>query len=213
MLFDPAILQQCAPKVAAITMSAIVKTESNGFPWAIGLNKGFKLRFQPKTVQQAQAWVNYLEKNNYNFDVGLAQVNVNNIHRYGYKASDALDPCINLKMASDILSKNYTSALSKSGSSTDALQKAISAYNTGNYSAGFRNGYVNKVYANAGKPLIIAQNDSVPPISPTVNSNVHRQSRSSATSKHYDNGQIAKNPNTSKTLLYVRPKNAAAAFY
>ena len=76
--------------------------------------------------------------------MGLAQVNIKNIHKYGYRAEDALDPCINLKLASSILTKNYTQALINSSTSSEALQKAISAYNTGNYSAGLKNGYVKR---------------------------------------------------------------------
>lgn len=208
MFFDPTILQQCAPKVSQVTMKAIIKTESNGFPWAIGINKGYKLRYQPKSKAQAVSWVRYLEKNNYNFDVGLGQINIKNIHQYGYKAEDALDPCTNLKMASDILVKNYNAALTKSSTTSSALQKAISAYNTGNYSSGFSNGYVGKVFANAKAPLLVAENDNIPPLEATT--------RKSSKSKNSRISQAQKNnqdPQTSKTLLYMRGANAAAAFY
>ena len=134
----------CANHVAVSTMQAIVKAESYNNQLAINLNHGH-LRYQSRTKEQAIKWVTYLEKHGYNFDVGLAQVNIKNIHKYGYKAVDALDPCINLKIASNILYQNYQRARHNS-SKADALAKAISAYNTGNYSDGFYNGYVSKVY-------------------------------------------------------------------
>ncbi len=148
MFVDINLLQQCAPNVATITMAAIINTESRGKPWGIGLNRGKRLKYQPNSYEQAVAWVNYLEANRYDFDIGLAQVNIRNAHKYGYKAYQLLDQCTNVKVASDILQKNYSQALNRSINQQDALMKAISAYNTGNYQSGFRNGYVNRVVSN-----------------------------------------------------------------
>jgi hypothetical protein len=72
------LILQCATPVAQVKMPAIIKTESQNNPLAIGLNKGYKLKFQPKDPEQAKNWVEYLEKNDYNFDVGLAQINIKN---------------------------------------------------------------------------------------------------------------------------------------
>lgn len=60
-----------------------------------------------------------------------------------------MDPCLNLNIAANILQKNYNVAKQKSGSTKEALYKAISAYNTGNFQTGFSNGYVKKVVYNA----------------------------------------------------------------
>lgn len=157
-------LEQCSNKNAHPTvMLAIIKTESGGNPNAININKdsnGRKARIaaQPKNREQAIQWVNYLEKNGYNFDVGLAQVNSINIRKYGYRAQDALDVCTNLRMASDILKKNYSSALYKNGDQQYAIRMAISAYNTGNYRSGFSNGYVSKVINNTKSVQSLAIN-------------------------------------------------------
>lgn len=145
----PQYVQQCAPHVAPSTMLAIIKTESRGNPLAIGLNRGYKLIYQPKSYTQAKAWVTYLEQHHYNFDVGLGQVNIKNIHQFGYSGVDALNPCLNLQMSSYILHKDYHKALYSSHTTHGALLKAISAYNTGNDSSGFYNGYVNRVIYNA----------------------------------------------------------------
>ena len=145
----PELINRCAPEVAPVTMQAIVKTESQGNHLAIGLNQGKKLRYGAKNLAQAIAWVDYLERYNYNFDIGLAQVNIKNVHKYGYLARDMLNPCLNLQLATRILLKNYTSALNVSPTRQEALFKAISAYNSGNFQTGFRNGYVYKVVSNA----------------------------------------------------------------
>lgn len=202
MLDLSSLILQCAINVAPSTMMAIIKTESQGNPLALGINKGYRLQSRPKNPEQAAQWATYLEKNNYNFDVGLAQINIKNIHRYGYKASDALDPCTNLKMASDILAKNYHGALSSSSSSHEALQKAISAYNTGNYQSGFRNGYVQKVYANANsKPINTSGNiPTIIPINTTKKVIANK------------NTTLASNQRRS-TMVYARQINSAANFY
>lgn len=142
-------IHTCAPEIATSTMVAIIKTESKTNPLAININHGYKLKYQPRNINEAKRWVNYLEKNQYNFDVGIAQVNIANIKKFGYKATDALNVCINLKIASKILQNNYMKALSVSKTKPEALKKAISAYNTGNFYSGMYNGYVNAVYKNA----------------------------------------------------------------
>lgn len=146
----PTYVRSCSPNVAPSTMIAIIKTESNFNPLAININnKGQRLSYQAKDLNQATQWVNYLENHNYNFDVGLGQINIKNIKRYGYKARDLLDPCANLKMAAHILASNYNGAKQRSNTTSEALYKAISAYNTGNFRSGFSNGYVKKVIYNA----------------------------------------------------------------
>ena len=141
-------IHQCATKVAPSTMAAIVRTESKSNPLAIGLNRHKKLGYQPSNLKQATSWVEYLDKHGYDFDVGLGQVNIRNIRKYGYKPTDMLDPCKNLQVASLILLNNYKAALATSNNQNDALYKAISAYNTGNYQNGFTNGYVQRVVKN-----------------------------------------------------------------
>ena len=150
MIVDiPTTVAQCAPQVHVSTMQAIIRTESKNNPLALGINKGKRLRYQAKNHTQAVAWANYLEKNNYNFDIGLAQINIKNVRKMGYKAHELLDPCTNIRVAGKILQDNYKVALKQSASRDEALKKAISAYNTGNHYAGFKNGYVQKVMNNA----------------------------------------------------------------
>lgn len=143
-------INRCAPLVTPSTMLALVKTESNGNHLAIGLNGTYKLKYQANNLTEASLWVNYLESHGYNFDVGLGQINIKNIKKYGYKPVDMLDPCKNLTVASDILYRNYHIALHKAENKSQALLHAISAYNSGNYNTGFSNGYVLRVLGNAG---------------------------------------------------------------
>jgi type IV secretion system protein VirB1 len=198
------LIDQCIMPRHKVVMTAIVTVESGGKPLAIGLNKGYRLKTQPKDENQAKNWVQYLEQNNYNFDVGLGQVNIKNIHHYGYKASDMLDPCLNLKISSEILEKSYQTALATSVSSK-AIQQAISAYNTGNFNSGFNNGYVGKVNASLGSKLAMNDSDIPPIISTKKSTTIHPQNKISAS----DDSNTS-NPYSSKTVMYVAPKKASA---
>ena len=133
-------------------MLAIVKTESRGNYLAIGLNRGKRLRYGARNLAEARSWVEYLEQHSYDFEIGLAQVNIRNVHKYGFSANDMLDPCKNLKLAADILQHSYLNAKSVSANNREALYKALSAYNSGNYRTGFTNGYVQRVVNNARLP-------------------------------------------------------------
>ena len=148
-------------------MSAIVKVESGGNPWAININKlGVRLLAQPKTKEEAIKWVDWFNDRGYNIDVGIAQVNIKNIKRMGYNPTDFLDPCLNLKVASQILLGNYKSSSKLTNNTNDAVKLAISAYNTGNFRSGFANGYVGKVVNkyNGVTNQQLASND-IPPLS------------------------------------------------
>ncbi|MEY3200730.1 MAG: hypothetical protein RIR70_280 [Pseudomonadota bacterium] len=144
-----ALAQQCAPWVAPQTMAAIVKTESGFRPLAIGVNGGAKLIRQPVSREEAVVTAKWLLANGYNIDLGLGQVNSTNLKKVGLTLEDAFDPCRNLAAAATILQQNYQTARNKLPEEQTALRAALSAYNTGSFSRGFSNGYVQKVVTNA----------------------------------------------------------------
>lgn len=145
-----AFAQQCAPMVAPQTMAAIVKTESGFRPLAIGINGGARLVRQPESVEEAVVTANWLIGNGYNIDLGLGQVNSSNLRKTGLAVEDAFDSCKNLSASAMILHGNYKDASRRIVGEQAALHAAISAYNTGNFSAGFSNGYVQRVVRNSG---------------------------------------------------------------
>lgn len=145
-----ALAQECAPWVAHETMAAIVKTESAFRPLAIGVNGGAKLTRQPENKAEAVVTAKWLIANGYNIDMGLGQVNSANLGKTGLTVEDAFDPCKNLAAAATILHWNYQAASRKVGGEQAALHAALSAYNTGSFTRGFSNGYVQKVVNNAG---------------------------------------------------------------
>lgn len=145
-----ALAQECAPWVAHETMAAIVKTESAFRPLAIGVNGGAKLVRQPENKAEAVATAKWLMEHGYNIDLGLGQVNSSNLAKTGLTVEDAFEPCKNLAAAASILHWNYQAASRQVPGEQAALHAALSAYNTGSFTKGFSNGYVQKVVNNAG---------------------------------------------------------------
>ena len=152
------LIEQCAPNVAPTTMAAIVKTESGGNPLAININGDRKLVRPARSRAEATGWATWLVAHGYSVDLGLTQVNARHLPRLHANVGQMFDPCDNLKAGARILSENYAGASQRYGSGQQALRAAISAYNTGNYRAGFDNGYVAKVDAAAGiRPPLTTQ--------------------------------------------------------
>ena len=145
------LAQECAPGVAHQTLAAIVKTESAFKPLAIGINGRAKLPRHPDTKEKAVATAKWLIANGYNIDLGLGQVNSANLRKTGLTIEDAFDPCRNLAASASILRWNYEAAKRQISNDQQALNAALSMYNTGSFTRGFNNGYVRRVQASAGQ--------------------------------------------------------------
>jgi type IV secretion system protein VirB1 len=144
------LTKECAPMVAPQTMAAVVKTESQFQPWTIGINGNVKLTRQPNSKAEAIATAQSLIAQGYNIDMGLGQINSANLDRIGLSIESIFEPCTNLAASAAILQANYQSATKKVQGEQPALHAALSAYNTGTFTKGFKNGYVQKVVKNAG---------------------------------------------------------------
>jgi type IV secretion system protein VirB1 len=81
------------------------------------------------------------------------QINSRNLPALGYTIEQALEPCNNVRGGAAILTANYAQAVQQYGAGQRALLAAISAYNTGNFWSGFRNGYVGRVTGIPSIPL------------------------------------------------------------
>ena len=159
-----ALASECAPWVAPQTLEAIVKTESHFKPLAIGVNGGARLQRQPENREEAVVTAQWLLDNGYNIDLGLGQVNSANLSKTGLTIEDAFDPCKNLAAAGTIFGWNYQDA-SRLYPGDQALYAALSAYNTGSFSDGITNGYVQKVLNNMSTPAA-AKAQTAPAVEP-----------------------------------------------
>jgi len=79
------------------------------------------------------------------------QINVETALPLRVSAEQLLDPCINLYLGARILTAAYLEVAREMGEGFAALDAALSVYNTGSPTAGFRNGYVADVYVHAPK--------------------------------------------------------------
>ena len=141
-----ALLSRCAPTVAPATMRAIVKTESSGNPFAIGVVGG-RLSRQPRSLAEALATVRKLEARGLGYSAGLAQIYRKNFASLGLTPETAFSPCENLKAAARVLARCYEGA---TGTEAERLSAAFSCYYSGDPLRGRNLGYSARVAKNAG---------------------------------------------------------------
>ncbi len=152
-----AIALACAPQVHASTAHALVSVESAFNPWAIGVVGG-ALQRQPRHRTEAIATAEALKAAGRNFSVGLGQINVGNFERLGLSLATAFEPCTNLAAMQTVLTECFERAQRQSTRTSGdqpALRAALSCYYSGNFSTGFRHGYVGKVVAAARSSIRI----------------------------------------------------------
>jgi type IV secretion system protein VirB1 len=132
--------------VPAEVMQHIVNVESGENPYAIGVVGGQLVR-QPQNLDEAIATVRMLESKGYNFSVGLAQVNRANLGKYGLDTYEkAFQTCSNLSAGARILAECYASSGGDWG-------KSFSCYYSGNFTTGYRDGYVQKIYDSINRAV------------------------------------------------------------
>jgi type IV secretion system protein VirB1 len=159
----PMLIAQCAPDVHPVTMQAVVRTESGGNPYAIGVVGGHLAR-QPRTLDEALVTADALARAGRNYSVGLAQVNRNHLADYGLTGAAAFDACRNLQAGADILARCYAKATSRGQAGQVALRDGLSCYYSGNFQTGYRTGYVQRVVMNVAQVALPARLPVVPAI-------------------------------------------------
>ncbi len=143
--------------VPAEVMQHIVQVESGANPFAIGVVGGQLVR-QPVSLDEALATVRMLDAKSYDYSLGAAQVNRHNLGRYGLDTyAKAFDACANVAAGAQILAECY-------GRSGDDWGKAFSCYYSGNFVTGYRDGYVQKVYASMQASAFEGSSSAAAPI-------------------------------------------------
>lgn len=154
------LMARCIPEVHPKTMAAIVRVESTAQKYVISDDgpgnlpyserKSMIRSFSPGSLDEAVGIAKDLISRGHWVGLGLTQLASRHLPGRGLSVEQALDPCTNLREGGRVLVDSYASALRKYPDPQTALYAAISAYNTGNFSAGFSNGYVHKVVRAAG---------------------------------------------------------------
>ncbi|MER9303006.1 type IV secretion system lytic transglycosylase VirB1 [Mesorhizobium sp. M0496] len=139
--------RKCAPWVAPSTLAAIAKIES-GFDTLVA---------HDNTTGEQLRWIDHLEATRgikerleaqHSVDVGLMQINSKNFAILNLTPERAFEPCASLSAAAHLLESRYAGGTTAVAQQL-ALRRAISAYNTGDVTRGFANGYVRKVESAA----------------------------------------------------------------
>jgi type IV secretion system protein VirB1 len=145
----PVLLKECAPSAHHTVLNALIKTESGGDPFVIHDNNN-RSAVHSRTSDEAITKAEDLIRQGHSVDMGLAQINSRNLSKLGLSVHQVFDPCTNIKAASTIYSWGLKMAVDKYGEGQQATLAALSVYNTGSLSAGFSNGYVQKVASKLG---------------------------------------------------------------
>lgn len=153
-----ALALRCAADVPVITLRAIARAESAFRPYALSLNypkriaaeQGLHggemfLARQPRTLDEARAWTRYLVKRGKTVSIGLLQINSEHAADFGLTWDQLFDPCTNMRVGAHLLTAYYRQAAAVLGDGQQALQFALSGYNSGFPLVGFTNGYVDSV--------------------------------------------------------------------
>ena len=169
-----ALIERCAPTVHPETMAAVISAESRGHQFAIAYAGLFNLPWAERkhlvqshylgSLDEAEAKASSLIANGHTVSLGLAQINDRNLSKLGLTIREVFDPCANLSAGGKILTEFYERASKQFGPGEKALRASISAYNSGSWIRGERDGYVGLVYGQAGRPLKIKTAAVVPRI-------------------------------------------------
>ena len=124
------LLTTCAPRVAPLTMSALVAYESGARPYAIDYDSAGRAYF-PRSRADAERLATELLAAGHNIDVGYAQINSSNFATFGLDVHSAFDPCRNVAAGGALLLSAYAAAIRRYGAQPPPLAHALSAYNSG----------------------------------------------------------------------------------
>lgn len=204
---DPALsalIARCAPTVHPETMAAVISAESRGHQFAIAdagpvhlpwsQRKSMVRSLYPSSVEEAVATAQNLISRGHTVSLGIAQVNDRNLASMGVTVKDMFDPCTNVAVGGKILTDFYERAVKKFGVGPGTLDAALSAYNSGDWTRGARDGYVNLIYKQVGKPLTLKSQRVVPKLSgtPTTNTVAVTSSATSMSAASYTPAATAK---------------------
>jgi type IV secretion system protein VirB1 len=121
----------CGPMVDPATTLRVIAVESAGHAFAIHDNTNRKT-YDATSSRAAASVATILLRAGHRIDLGLMQINYDAwLKPTRFSIEQAFEPCTNIRLGTTILSANYASALGRSGTSREALYRALSQYNSG----------------------------------------------------------------------------------
>jgi type IV secretion system protein VirB1 len=182
-------------------MQHVVDVESSGNPYAIGVVGGRLVR-QPMNLPEAVATARMLENRGYNFSLGLAQVNRRNLASHGLASyAAAFQACPNLQAGASILADCHV----RSGKDWG---RAFSCYYSGNFVTGFRDGYVQKVFASmraSNAPMTVSRTKDAVGILGTLGAHSAAQSGRDGLARALTEEMTSTHERPIRVTAHVRP--------
>ena len=148
MIDLPVTIQQCSNGVHPETVTAIIRHESGGNSIALNIEGVTVIPANLAEAIRIQATALAAGKS---IDTGLMQINSQWLKKLDIAPQRLFEPCLNVQIGSSILRRYYGITWGSYGNMREALIGAISMYNTGSPTAGYK--YVQKVVLQAGKAL------------------------------------------------------------
>jgi type IV secretion system protein VirB1 len=139
------LAENCAPSVAPEIMEKLVRAESGFNRFAIGVNGVDRQSYSPGSKEEAARIARALIAQGQSIDMGLGQINSENQDWLELTVESVFDSCTNLHASERVLRDGYDRARKQGSDPETALHQALSAYNTGTFTRGFSNGYVERV--------------------------------------------------------------------
>ncbi len=155
MLTTANIVQACSGPVSPVTMSAVVLTESGGWPWAIWDNTANR-RYTLPNQAAAVAVATRLIAAGHKLDMGLAQVDSWWLRRLRLSVKQVFNPCQNVSVGASILATDYKASLAHGYKGGQAMTAALEDYNSGQLSGD--RVYARIVYHQARAPFVNVPN-------------------------------------------------------
>jgi type IV secretion system protein VirB1 len=151
---------RCLPTAPLSTLRAIIHAESGDNPNAMQIDfpkallkrwqlpeGSLRLKRQPTNQREALEWLAFFQSYDISVDLGLMQVSTVEARRRGIPPTSLLEPCTNLRVGWQILDDYYRIEETTYGPGQEALQHAISRYNTGDPQQRIANGYFGRILA------------------------------------------------------------------
>jgi type IV secretion system protein VirB1 len=152
-----------APQVAPETVAAFAQAESQLDPFAIYDNTERKSH-APSSAEEAAALARSLLARGHSIDTGLMQINSANFARTGLHVGTAFDPAQSVRAGAQIMVEAYQWCQERQPTA-HPLRCMASVYNTGQPTAGEKNGYVARIW-DAADHVVPAIRQAVPTTAP-----------------------------------------------
>jgi type IV secretion system protein VirB1 len=216
------LLQACAPTVNAQTQAALVTVESDATVFALHDNNTGRSYFPRRYGESVLLVEKLLRDDTQRFgarkagiDVGLAQIDSDNFVQYGLTPEIVLDPCMNLRVGSMMLTSLYGQEYAALAGEPDvarkqhALSRALQRYNSGKPTGDQQ--YVAAVLMAAGQQYVRATTAYETPITEsTITASAPQRPMRSKTDRDTPFGDIVSHPAKPYSALWRRHKMPAA---